>query len=124
PQFLLELESGHARHGDVEEETLGLANTLGHEECFRRRKSLDRKAALPQQVGERLAHGLVVINDRHQCTFAHHGLLMTCAASVTAGGRLAPGLSGPLPPPPPPGGAKGNTAPPPPLTAAHKPPRS
>src|SRR5262249_10028736 len=110
-QFPLELEAGHARHGDVEEETLGLAETRGHEEGFRRRKRLDRKAALPQQVGQRLAHGLVVIDDRHQGTLAHHGLLMTGAASVTAGRPVAAGLSGPAPPPPPPRTTKANATP-------------
>src|SRR5262249_34722020 len=110
-QFLLELESGHARHGDVEEETLGLAKTRGHEEGFCRRKRLDRKAALPQQVGERLAHGLVVIDDRHQDTVAPHGLLLTGAASVTAGRPVAAGLSGPAPPPPPPRTTKANATP-------------
>ena len=39
---------------------------VGREERFGRRERLDGKAELPQQVGQRLAHGLVVIDDRHQ----------------------------------------------------------
>jgi hypothetical protein len=65
-QFPLEIGSGHARHGDVEDQTSGLANIIGRQELFRRRERLDRKAELPQQVGQRLAHGLVVIDDRHE----------------------------------------------------------
>ena len=65
-QFPLEIGSGHARHGDVEDQTSGLADVIGREELFRRRERLDRKAELPQQVGQRLAHGLVVIDDRHE----------------------------------------------------------
>src|SRR5208282_3432054 len=65
-QFPLEIGSGHARHGDVEDQTTGLADAIGREELFRRRERLDRIAELPQQVGQRLAHGLVVIDDRHE----------------------------------------------------------
>ena len=50
-QFSLEIESGHARHSNVEEQTLGLADAIGCEELFRRRERLGRKAELPQQVG-------------------------------------------------------------------------
>ena len=50
-QFPLEIGSGHARHGDVEDQTSGLADAIGREELFRRRERLDRKAELPQQVG-------------------------------------------------------------------------
>ena len=55
-QFPLEIGSGHARHGDVEDEAPGLAEAIGREERFRRRERLDRKAELPEQVGKRLAH--------------------------------------------------------------------
>src|ERR1700720_3564799 len=52
-QFPLEIGSGHARHGDVEDQTSGLAHAIGREELFRRREHLDCKAELPQQVGQR-----------------------------------------------------------------------
>jgi hypothetical protein len=35
-QFLLEIGSGHAGHGDVEDQASGLADTIGREERFRR----------------------------------------------------------------------------------------
>ena len=44
----------------------GPADAIGREELLRRRERLDREAELPQQVGQRLAHGLVVIDDRHE----------------------------------------------------------
>src|SRR5690348_14915650 len=65
-QFSLEIGPGHARHGDVEDQTPGLADATGREKLLRRRERLGRKAAFPQQVGERLAHRLVVIDDRHE----------------------------------------------------------
>ena len=61
-QFPLKIESGHARHHDVEDQTFGLANAPGVNELFRRRERLGCKAELPQQVGQRLSHRLVVIH--------------------------------------------------------------
>src|SRR6202171_1678414 len=46
-QFPLEIGSGHARHGDVEDQTSGPADAIGREELFRRRERLDCKAELP-----------------------------------------------------------------------------
>src|SRR5216683_3296772 len=50
-QFPLQIRSGHARHGDVEDQTSGLADAIGREELFRRRERAGSKAELPQQVG-------------------------------------------------------------------------
>jgi hypothetical protein len=50
-QFQLEMGSAHTRHGEVEHQTFGLADAIGREELFPRRKRLNRKAELPQQVG-------------------------------------------------------------------------
>src|SRR5882724_2442326 len=46
-QFPLEIGSGHARHGDVEDQTSGLADAIGCEELFRRRERPGRKAKFP-----------------------------------------------------------------------------
>src|SRR2546430_11090560 len=46
-QFPLEIGAGHARHGDVQDQTSGLADAIGREELFRRREHLNRKAELP-----------------------------------------------------------------------------
>src|SRR6202047_2850770 len=50
-QFSLEIGSRHARHGDVEDQTSGLAEAIGREELFRRRERLGREPELPEQVG-------------------------------------------------------------------------
>ena len=65
-QFLLQVGARHARHRDVEEQTSRFADDIGREERLGRGKRLGGKAELPHQVGQRLAHGLVVIDDRHQ----------------------------------------------------------
>ena len=44
-QFLLQIRSGHARHGDVEDQTSGLADALG-----RRNSSADEKPAPQSQI--------------------------------------------------------------------------
>src|SRR3981189_1073598 len=51
-QFPWEIASGHARHGDVEDQTSGLADAIGCEELFCRRERLDCKAKPPPQGGE------------------------------------------------------------------------
>jgi hypothetical protein len=68
-QLLLQSGPAHPRHGDVEDQTSGLTNASGREELFRRRERLDREVELPQQVGQRLAHGLIVVDDRYERTF-------------------------------------------------------
>src|SRR6266478_2894859 len=50
-QFLLKAGSGHSGHGNVEDQTSGLAEAIGREELFRRRERPGRKAELLQQVG-------------------------------------------------------------------------
>src|SRR5580704_951026 len=62
-QFPLKVGSAHPRHGDVEDQALGLADAIGGEELFRRREGADCKAELLHQVGQRLAHRFVVVND-------------------------------------------------------------
>src|SRR5258707_720284 len=59
-QFLLQLGTGHPRHRDVEEQCPGLLDTIRCEKFLRRRERLDLETELPQQVGERFAHRLVV----------------------------------------------------------------
>jgi hypothetical protein len=44
----------------------GPADAIGRKKLLRRRERLGRIAELPQQVGQRLANGLVVIDDRHE----------------------------------------------------------
>ena len=56
----------------------------------------DRKAKLPQQVGQRLAHGLVVIDDRHERTDRPSRLsssIDTCRDRRAPDGWRAPGAS-------------------------------
>src|SRR5258707_13297529 len=50
-QFLLEIRSCHARHGDVQDQTPSLVDVIRLEELFRRRERMGRKAQLPEQVG-------------------------------------------------------------------------
>src|SRR4051794_38518892 len=65
-QFSLKIGSGHARHRDVEDQTSRLIDAIRGEELFSRRERPGRKAELPQQVGKRLAHRLVVIDYRYE----------------------------------------------------------
>src|SRR6266852_4547907 len=48
--FLLKAGSGHSGHGNVEDQTSGLADAIGGEELFRRRERAGRKPELLQQV--------------------------------------------------------------------------
>src|SRR5438105_701903 len=50
-QFLLKAGSGHSGHGNVEDQTAGLADAIGREQLFQRRERAGRKAELLQQVG-------------------------------------------------------------------------
>src|SRR5712671_4369192 len=50
-QFLLKAGSGHSGHGNVEDQTSGLAYAIGREKLFRRRERAGGKAELLQQVG-------------------------------------------------------------------------
>jgi hypothetical protein len=88
------LQSGpaHPRHGDVEDQTSGLTDAIGREELFRRRERLDREVELPEQVGQRLAQGPIVVDDRYERAFGHHGFLITWCVSVTPGVQIVPRL--------------------------------
>ena len=66
PQFLLKVGPAHPRHGNVEKQAPGLLDAIGREELFRRRERASRKTEFSQQVGQRLAHGFVVVDDRHE----------------------------------------------------------
>src|SRR6266852_4400666 len=50
-QFPLKAGSGHSGHGNVEDQTSGLADAIGGEKLFRRRERPGGKAELLQQVG-------------------------------------------------------------------------
>src|SRR5205807_1569942 len=50
-QFLLKAGSGHSGHGNVEDQTSGLADAIGREKLFRRRERASCKPELSQQVG-------------------------------------------------------------------------
>src|SRR6266852_5735753 len=50
-QFLLKAGPGHSGHGNVEDQTSGLADAIRREELLRRRERAGRKAELLQQVG-------------------------------------------------------------------------
>src|SRR6266566_2786494 len=62
-QFLFKIGARHPGHCDVEEQTACLADGVRREERFGGRKRLGCKTELPQQVWQRLAHGLVVVDD-------------------------------------------------------------
>src|SRR5918994_253388 len=82
-QFPVKIGARHARHCDVEQQAVRLADNLRGEERFGRCKRLGGKTALPQQVWQRLAHRLVVVNDRHQRTLVHHKSLCPDSADST-----------------------------------------
>ena len=66
-QFPLQIGSGHAAgHCHVKYQAFSPANEIGCQEVFRRRECLNRIDELPQQVGQGLTDGLVVIDDRHK----------------------------------------------------------
>ena len=65
-QFPLQLRSGHPRHADVEDQTIGLLDVFGGKELLRRRERMRGEAEFPQQVGQRLAYGFIVINHGYQ----------------------------------------------------------
>ncbi len=71
-QLVLEVGSAHAGHRDVEDEAAGPCHGVGGEEIFSGGEDLDGEAELRQQIGERLAHRLVVIDHRHQWTSGHY----------------------------------------------------
>src|SRR5580698_4324056 len=50
-QFALKVRSGHTRHADVEDQTVGLPDVFGAKELFRRRERSRGETELPQQVG-------------------------------------------------------------------------
>src|SRR5580692_5399027 len=50
-QFPLKFRSRHARHGDVEDQTVGLTDVFGGKELFRRRERTCGETEFPQQVG-------------------------------------------------------------------------
>src|ERR1700693_5228056 len=50
-QLPLEIWAGHARHGDVEDQTFGPADAVGGKKLLRRRERLGRIAECLQQVG-------------------------------------------------------------------------
>jgi hypothetical protein len=61
-QLLLQLESGHARHADVEHEAAGPVLAVRIEELLRGAERLDRLADRAQQELQRIAHGCVVVD--------------------------------------------------------------
>src|SRR5262249_40507925 len=71
PQLPLPLGAGRARHGNIEDQTARLIDVIGCQELFGRREHLSRVAQLLQQVWQRLAYGLVVVDDRHERTIYH-----------------------------------------------------
>src|SRR5690242_3795688 len=89
-QFLLKIGAGHARHGHVQHQTPGLPEAVGSEELLRRREGFGRVAALPQQVGQRLAHGLVVVDDRYKWAYKHHEPPLARPASESGGVGATP----------------------------------
>src|SRR5580700_1778102 len=50
-QFPLKFRSGHARHADVEYQTVGLTDVFGGKKLFRRRERTCAETEFPQQVG-------------------------------------------------------------------------
>src|SRR5580704_3661141 len=76
PQFQLEIGTAHAWHSDVEDQTFGFVEVIRREKLFGRSERLCRKTNLPQQAGQRLANGFVVVNYRYEWAFKNHEFLM------------------------------------------------
>src|SRR4051794_36673335 len=71
-QFLAELRPRHARHADVEDHAADLTQAVAGKKPLRRSVCLYGIAALAQQVGQRLTHRLVVVDDRYECRSPFH----------------------------------------------------
>src|ERR1700679_176003 len=77
-QFQLQLGAGHTWHSDVQDQAFAPVNGIRREKLFGRGEPLGRKTQLAQQIRQRLANGLVVINYRYQWALKNHELLMRC----------------------------------------------
>jgi len=62
----LQLQAGHLRHADVNDQARGLAMQIGVEELFRRTEAPRGKPRRLQKVAQGILHGLIVIDDRNQ----------------------------------------------------------
>ena len=98
-QLPLQVRSRHAGHTDVEDQATGLADAIGGEKLFRRGERLDAEAERPDQVGQRLAYGFVIIDDRHEWVSGFHEIPAAFWALLVAGACMAPaprtGISSP-----------------------------
>src|SRR5689334_1959800 len=56
----------------------------GGEKVFRTEKYLYPEAELPQQIGQRFAHGLVVVDNRNERALEHHVIPLLLKPSSTS----------------------------------------
>lgn len=62
-KFPLQLRSAHSRHGNVEDQATSLVKRVGRKKLLRGGECMGCKAELAEEVGQRFADRLVVIND-------------------------------------------------------------
>jgi hypothetical protein len=62
-QLVLKLRSRHPGHRDVEDEALGVTDAIGRKELVGGRERSSVEPEFPQQIGKRLAHRFVVVDD-------------------------------------------------------------
>ena len=62
----LKLRPRHPGHRNVEQQTVRPLDDMGREKILGRWERLNAEAQLLEEIGERLAHGLVIIDDAHQ----------------------------------------------------------
>ena len=65
------VDPAHAWHCHIEDQAVGLIQRFRPKKILWRRKRAGSVAEFMQQIGKRLPHGLIVINDRHERTFDH-----------------------------------------------------
>jgi|SRR6516162_2263148 len=70
-EFPMEIRPGHARHADIDDQTVAVAEIIGSKELFGRGKRKDAIPEFLEQTGQRFPYRLVVIDDRHEWTFNH-----------------------------------------------------
>src|SRR5262249_43809279 len=72
------------------DEAAAVGDTAGREEILGGRERLDREAKLPEQIGQRLAHRLVVIDHRDERALFHHGFLIASRPLFSWGVQTPP----------------------------------
>ena len=80
----MELDPAHSRHLDIGDQACGFS--AGEEISGNRppRKRFDRVAQQRHELSHGLAKGLIILDDRDQCTFRHCGFQQSLPAHIGA----------------------------------------